>query len=75
MYGFKLCPRCKGDIFFDSDPDGSFLMCLQCGYRTYLGQMENYRAAREFERSLHQMKSNYDSDKNGEVTAEDAITV
>ena len=75
MFGFRLCPRCNGDIFFDSDPDGSFLMCLQCGHRTYLGQMEDCHAAREFVHSLHQMKSNYDSDKNDEVTAGDAITV
>ena len=75
MFGFKLCPRCQGDMFLDNDPDGWFLMCLQCGHRTYLGQMEDYHAAREFACSLYRMKSSYDSDRNGEVTAGDAITV
>ena len=76
MFGFKLCPRCHGDIFLDSDSDEWLLMCLQCGYRKYLGRLGDYQAAREFARSLYRMRSDYDSHKDSEgVAAQEKITV
>ena len=32
MWRFKSCPKCSGDIFIDSDTDGWYVQCLQCGY-------------------------------------------
>jgi hypothetical protein len=32
MFFFKLCPRCGGDLFRQSDIYGSYIGCLQCGY-------------------------------------------
>ena len=31
MFWFKLCPRCSGDLFEDSDHYGKFITCMQCG--------------------------------------------
>ena len=28
---FKACPRCRGDMYLDSDAYGYFRKCLQCG--------------------------------------------
>ena len=28
---FKACPKCKGDMYLDSDVYGAFRKCLQCG--------------------------------------------
>jgi hypothetical protein len=28
---FKACPRCKGDMYLDSDAFGAYRKCLQCG--------------------------------------------
>jgi len=28
----KACPRCKGDVKYESDVYGKFLECLQCGF-------------------------------------------
>ncbi|MFO8101371.1 MAG: hypothetical protein R6U37_04265 [Dehalococcoidia bacterium] len=75
MFGFKLCPRCRGDIFLDSDSDGWLLMCLQCGYRKYLGKLGDYHTAREFARSLYRMKSDYASNNENEIAAAERITV
>jgi hypothetical protein len=27
----KACPRCKGDLYLDSDAYGTYRKCLQCG--------------------------------------------
>ena len=32
----KSCPRCDGDMFTDTDLNGLFEQCLQCGYSSYL---------------------------------------
>ncbi|PKB79871.1 MAG: hypothetical protein BZY88_11135 [SAR202 cluster bacterium Io17-Chloro-G9] len=29
---FKVCPRCRGDLFLGEDVFGKYLSCLQCGY-------------------------------------------
>ncbi len=31
MFHFKACPKCKGDMYLDRDPYGSYLKCMQCG--------------------------------------------
>ena len=31
MMLFKACPKCGGDIIFDSDIYGKYTRCLQCG--------------------------------------------
>jgi hypothetical protein len=28
---FKACPKCKGDMYLDSDVYGAYRKCLQCG--------------------------------------------
>jgi len=33
LWKLKKCPRCHGDLFLDSDTDGWYEQCLQCGYR------------------------------------------
>jgi len=35
----KNCPKCHGDIFIDSDKEGRFRNCLQCGYLQYEYEM------------------------------------
>jgi DNA-directed RNA polymerase subunit M/transcription elongation factor TFIIS len=32
MWNLKGCPKCNGDLFIDSDIDGWYTGCLQCGY-------------------------------------------
>ena len=32
MIRFKLCPRCRGDLYLSEDMFGKYLSCLQCGY-------------------------------------------
>lgn len=32
MIKFKVCPRCRGDLFLGEDVFGKYLSCLQCGY-------------------------------------------
>ena len=29
---FKVCPRCRGDLYLGEDVFGKYLSCLQCGY-------------------------------------------
>lgn len=36
MLRLKGCPRCNGDVYFDSDFHGWFEQCLQCGCMHYL---------------------------------------
>jgi len=32
MMLFKRCPRCRGDLYVNSDGFGKYVSCLQCGY-------------------------------------------
>ena len=32
MIKFKVCPRCRGDLYLKEDTIGKYLSCLQCGY-------------------------------------------
>jgi Zn-finger nucleic acid-binding protein len=31
MMWLKACPRCRGDLFLESDEYGRFVNCIQCG--------------------------------------------
>ena len=35
MLYLKGCPRCRGDIYADSDEYGAYRQCLQCGFVSY----------------------------------------
>jgi hypothetical protein len=43
MWSFKSCPRCRGDIFVDEDPDRCYEKCLQCGYERELERVKILR--------------------------------
>lgn len=32
MIKFKLCPRCRGDLYLGEDIFGTYYSCMQCGY-------------------------------------------
>ncbi|HJN87522.1 MAG: hypothetical protein QF714_09545 [Dehalococcoidia bacterium] len=32
MIEFKVCPRCRGDLYRAEDMYGKYLSCFQCGY-------------------------------------------
>ncbi len=32
MIEFKVCPRCRGDLYRTEDMFGKYLSCFQCGY-------------------------------------------
>ncbi len=32
MMWLKACPRCRGDLFLDSDYYGPSVSCIQCGH-------------------------------------------
>ena len=36
MWRFKMCPRCRGDIFLDQERGKWYEQCLQCGYEREL---------------------------------------
>jgi len=38
----KSCPRCKGDLFEENDTLCSSIVCLQCGYREYVSQLNEF---------------------------------
>jgi hypothetical protein len=38
MFWLKSCPRCKGDLYQDSDVYGIYVACFQCGH--YLSMAE-----------------------------------
>ena len=40
MIKFKVCPRCRGDLYLSEDIFGKYFSCLQCGY---LRDVENSR--------------------------------
>jgi DNA-directed RNA polymerase subunit M/transcription elongation factor TFIIS len=39
MWRLKSCPKCEGDLFIDSDANGWYVQCLQCGYLSDLNSM------------------------------------
>lgn len=38
MWFLKACPRCHGDLVFDEDDEGAYLICVQCGHILSLAQ-------------------------------------
>ena len=32
MIKFKVCPKCRGDLYLAEDAFGKYASCLQCGY-------------------------------------------
>ena len=26
------CPKCRGDLYYNIEPEGEYMHCLQCGY-------------------------------------------
>jgi len=44
MIRFKICPRCRGDLYQTQDIFGKFLSCMQCGY---LKDIEGERSSRK----------------------------
>ena len=32
MFKLNQCPRCQGSLQLDSDYDGSYELCIQCGF-------------------------------------------
>ena len=43
MTRFKICPRCRGDLYQTQDMFGKFLSCLQCGYLKDIEQAPSRR--------------------------------
>ena len=39
MIRFKICPRCRGDLYQTQDIFGKFLSCFQCGYLKDIGEV------------------------------------
>ena len=31
---FRVCPKCRGDLYLTEDSFGKYASCLQCGYLT-----------------------------------------
>jgi hypothetical protein len=38
MFWQKSCPRCKGDLYQDSDLYGRYVACFQCGHYLSLAE-------------------------------------
>ena len=34
---FKACSRCSGDLSFAQDHEGTYMLCLMCGFVSYPG--------------------------------------
>ena len=32
MIKFKVCPKCRGDLYLTQDSFGKYASCFQCGY-------------------------------------------
>jgi hypothetical protein len=43
IWKLKNCPRCRGDMFLDSDMDGWYEQCMQCSYRKELKTLVELR--------------------------------
>jgi hypothetical protein len=45
MFWLKRCPKCGGDLMDESDVQGSFISCLQCGHMLSLAEEQALRRA------------------------------
>ena len=43
MFWLKRCPQCGGDLMDESDVQGSFISCLQCGRMLTLPEEQTLR--------------------------------
>jgi hypothetical protein len=43
MFWLKRCPQCGGDLMDESDVQGSFISCLQCGRMLTLPEEQSLR--------------------------------
>ena len=43
MFWLKRCPKCGGDLMDESDVQGSFISCLQCGHMLSLSEEQTLR--------------------------------
>jgi hypothetical protein len=43
MFWLKRCPQCGGDLMDESDVQGSFISCLQCGRMLTLSEEQTLR--------------------------------
>ena len=43
MFWLKRCPQCGGDLMDESDIQGSFIGCLQCGRMLTLSEEQALR--------------------------------
>ena len=34
---FKACSKCSGDLYFEQDHEGTYMLCLMCGFVSYPG--------------------------------------
>ena len=41
MFWFKSCPKCRGDLYRNSDAYGTYIACMQCSH--YLTQADEMR--------------------------------
>ena len=32
MIKFRVCPKCRGDLYLTGDSFGKYVSCFQCGY-------------------------------------------
>jgi hypothetical protein len=47
MLYLKACPRCMGDVKYESDIYGKFLECLQCGFLISSHKVERQESGEE----------------------------
>jgi len=46
MFWFNACPRCRGDLYADSDFHGPYITCLQCSHYLTEAEQAKLRLAR-----------------------------
>ena len=51
MLYLKACPRCQGDVKYESDVYGKFLECLQCGFLISSHKVESRGSSEEDDRA------------------------
>jgi len=56
MWGFKKCPRCRGDIFIDEDTERCYEKCLQCGYER---ELERVRVSKNSQNAEKEKTGSY----------------
>ena len=53
MFWLKACPRCRGDIYLESNElEGNELHCMQCGFRRFVTQAATLGEVKNQEQSV-----------------------